>query len=200
VPALTPANDLIRSRNVTASECYALLGKHPYHTPATIYDRLVSPWDYGHPEHTEAMSLGSYMEPYIAKYAAQTMGLKVRANPRTIEHKRVNLAATPDYYVLNEDMLLEIKLSGIMYGWNEDELHPWIEWQARAQMACANRSIVMVCALVGVRLYTVPVIRNMEKEERLLDAVETFMDTHVLPQVRPIEDDAPSSIIAVVGK
>jgi len=198
MPALTAANDLIRSRNVTASECYALLGKHPYHTRATIYDRLTAAWDFGHPEHTEAMALGSYFEPFIAKYAAKRMGLKVRANTRTIEHKKVNLAATPDYLVLNEDLLLEIKLSGIMYGWNEDELHPWIEWQARAQMACANRSAVMICALVGVTLYTVPVIRNMEKEERLLAAVDDFFHNNVLPGIRP-DDDAPSNIIAVVG-
>jgi predicted phage-related endonuclease len=199
MPALTPANDLIRSRNVTASECYALLGRHPYHTRQTIYDRLVLPWEYGHPEHTQAMDIGSYFEPHVARYAAKHMGLKIRANSRTIEHKKVNLAATPDYWVLNEDMLLEIKVSGIMYGWNSDELHPWVEYQARAQMACANRSVVMVCALVGVSLYTIPVIRDMEKEETLLTAVDDFFHNHVLPNIRPT-DEIASSIIATVGR
>lgn len=198
MPALTPANDVIRSRNVTASECYALLGRHPYHTPQTIYDRLVLPWEYGHPEHTEAMEVGTFFEPYVARFAARKLGIKVRANSRSIEHKRVNLAATPDYLVLNEDMLMEIKVSGIMYGWNDEALHPWVEYQARAQMACTNKHAVLVCALVGVNVYVIPVVRNQEKEDRLLTAVEEFFANHVLPGIRPSDDDAP--LIAVVGR
>lgn len=199
MPALTPANDEIRARNITASECYALLGKHPYHTKQTIFDRLAAPWAYGHPEHTEAMGLGVFFEAQIARYAALKLGLRLRANTRTIEHPKVNLAATPDYLVLGERMLVEVKLSGIMYGWDEDTLHPWIEWQARAQMACTNRDAVLVVALVGVRFYVVPVIRNLEKEERLLEAVDAFFHDYVLPGIRPPDEPEPT-IIAIVEK
>jgi predicted phage-related endonuclease len=195
VPPLTERNDVIRSRNVTASECYALLGKHPYHTPQSIYDRLSTPWDYGHPEQSEGMRLGVYMEPYIARYAARKLGLRVRANSRTIEHPKINLAATPDYLVLGESLLLEIKLSGIMYGWSEEELHPWIEYQARAQMACTNRGAVIICALVGVAFYTIPVVRDMEKEQRLLDAVDAFFTNHVIPGIRPPDIDASLKVV-----
>lgn len=198
MPALTPSNDVIRSRNVTASECYALIGKHPYVTKQTIYDRLVSPWDYGHAEQTEAMQRGVYFEPHIAKYAAKRLGLRVRANSRSIEHHRVNLSATPDYFILGTRMLMEVKLSSIMYGWSEADLHPWYEYQARAQMACTDRDMVLVVALVGSAFYNVPVVRDNDKEERLLNAVEEFMEVHVLPQVRP-SDDIPSSLIATVG-
>lgn len=198
MPPLTAANDLIRSRNVTASECYALIGKHPYHTPQSIYDRLTAPQDFGHPESSEAMRIGTFLEPHVARYAATKLGLKVRANSRSVEHPSVNLAATPDYIVLGKPWLLEIKVSGITYGWTEDNLHPWIEYQARAQMACTNRELVMVCALVGSTFYQVPVVRQAGKEEYLLDAVDRFMHEHVLINVRPEAQDA--TIHATVTK
>lgn len=198
MPALTPENDLIRSRNVTASECYALLGRHPYHSRQSIYDRLSAPWAYGHPEQSEAMALGVYFEPHIARYAARRLGLRIRANNKSYEHRLVSLSATPDYLVVGKRMLLEIKLSGIMYNWNEEALHPWIEWQARAQLACTQRDVVMICALVGVAFYTIPVLRDVEKEERLLEAVDTFFNDFVLPGIRPPDDDA--TLKAVVTK
>ena len=39
MPALTAANDLVRARNVSASEVYALMGPHPYSSPSKIYDQ-----------------------------------------------------------------------------------------------------------------------------------------------------------------
>jgi len=197
MPALTPANDEIRSRNVSASECYALLGKHPYATKQGIFDRLVAPWAYGHPEQTEAMQLGVFMEPHIARYAAQKFGLKLRPNKQTREHSSVNLCATPDYIVLNTKMLLEVKLSGIMYGWTEDDLHPWYEYQARAQMACTDRDVVLVAALVGARFFCIPVVRDIDKERRLLEAVDEFFHEHVLTGIRPLDDASMDLIVEV---
>jgi len=185
MPPLTLANDLIRARNVSASECYALLGKHPYATPQSIYDRLASPLNFGHPEQTEAMAIGVYMEPFVAAYAAKKLGLRLRANIRTVEHRKVNLCATPDYIVLGKPMLVEVKVSSIMYGWNADDLHPHYEYQARAQMACTGRNVVFVAALVGSAFYCIPVTRDSEKEKRLLDAVDEFFHNHVLPGIRP---------------
>lgn len=196
MPALTPANDAIRAINVTASECYALLGKHPYATKQGIFDRLTSPWDYGRPEQNEAMRIGTYMEPYVARYAAKRLGIKVRACTRTIQHPKVSLCATPDYLILGHDALMEVKVSSITYGWTVDDLHPHYEYQARAQMACTNRNAVIVVALVGSAFHQVEVIRDLDKERRLLDAVDSFMEEHVLPMIRP--DNIPTPLTAVV--
>lgn len=202
MPALTEANDVIRARNVAASECYALLGHHPYTSKQAIFDRLATPWAYGHPEQTEQMLLGVILEPHVARYAARKLGVRVRANTRTFEHKSVPLCATPDYYILNTRMLMEIKLSSIIYGWTEDDLHPHYEYQARAQMACTDRDVVFVCALVGSAFHTIPVVRNAEKEDRLLTAVQQFMDEHVLPGIRPEAeaDQTRVSLVEVTGK
>lgn len=185
MPALTPINDLVRARNVSASEVYALLGHHPYTDPTKIYDRLTAPAMDTHMQ-SEAMALGVFFEPYVAKYAARKLGLKLRAATRTVEYKGdVNLCATPDYYVLGKPMLVEVKVSSILYGWNEDDLHPHYEYQARAQMACTNRDVVIVVALVGSTFYHVPVVRDLQKERRMLEAVDKFWYDHIIPGIRP---------------
>ncbi|RPJ28258.1 MAG: hypothetical protein EHM33_05080 [Chloroflexi bacterium] len=189
MPALTQANDVIRARNVSASECYALLGHHPYTSRQRIFDRLTSNIVEVRTDQSDAMALGSFMEPYIAKFAARRMGIRVRAAYRTIEHRKVNLCATPDYYVIQKPMLMEVKLSGIMYGWNEDTLHPHYEYQARAQLACTDRDVCIVAALVGATLYTIPVVRDLEKERVLLETVQSFFDTYVLTGIRPAADE-----------
>lgn len=205
MPALTEANDVIRARNVTASECYALLDEaithpHPYTSRQKIFDRLTAPATFPHADRTEAMDIGVFFERDVARYAAQRHGLKLRANSRSIEHPKVNLSATPDYIVLNSRMLVECKVSGILYGWNEWDLHPWYEWQARAQLAVTNRDVCLIAALVGVTFHTIPVVRDMEKEERLLETVQSFFDYHVLPGIRPADIPKQSSLTAIVTK
>jgi predicted phage-related endonuclease len=123
------------------------------------------------------------------------MGIKVRANPFTIEHKKVPLCSTPDYIVLNTRMLMEIKVSSITYGWTEDDLHPWYEYQARAQLACTGREVCLVVALVGSAYHMVPVVRNDVKERMLLNAVQAFFDEHVIPGIPP-EEEAPSTRVS----
>ena len=191
MPALTAANDFVRARNVSASEVGALLGPHPYTNPTKIYDRLMTPASDVHRQN-DAMQVGSFMEPYVAKYAALKLGLRLRAATRTIEYKPTHgnlptsLCATPDYYVLGAPMLVEIKVSSIMYGWSEDNLHAHYEWQARAQMACTNRDVCIVCALVGSAFYSIPVVRDLQKERMMLEAVDQFWYGHVMAGVRPV--------------
>lgn len=199
MPALTEANDLVRSRNVTASEVGALLDHHPYTNPTKIYDRLMTPSMDTHRQ-SEAMAIGVYLEPFVARYAARKLGLKLRAATRSIEYKGVNLCATPDYYVLNQRMLVEIKVSSIMYGWTEDTLHPHYEWQARAQLACTNRDICIVCALVGSTFHHVPVVRDLQKERMMLEAVDNFWYTHVMAGVRPVHIEKTAVTSARVKK
>jgi predicted phage-related endonuclease len=186
MPALTQANDLVRARNVTASECGALMDKHPYTTPTSIYDRLNAPGGIGAIEQTEAMRLGMFFEPSIAKYAAQKLNLRLRANSRTIEHSKYSLCATPDYFVLGHRMLVEVKLSSKLYVWTDETLQPYIEWQARAQMAVTNRDATIIAALVGSQFHLVTVVRDIDKEKALLQKVDTFWQENVMAGVRPM--------------
>jgi hypothetical protein len=154
-------------------------------------------------QQSEAMALGVFLEPHVARYAGRKLGLRLRAYTRSVEYKGkppVNLCATPDYYVLGQNALVEIKVSSIMYGWTDDSLHPHYEWQARAQMACTNRDLCIVCALVGSTFYHIPVVRDMEKEARMLTAVDKFWFDHVMPGIRPEPIDQTRVLSAQVTK
>jgi len=190
VPPLTKRNHEIRAENVSASEVGALLGPHPYTTPEGIWDRLTSPFA-PNDAPSEAMENGTFMEPAIAALAARRLGLRLRANSKTYVHKRVRLAATPDYLVLGQPPgLVEIKLSGRPEMWpTRGPLPSHVEWQVRAQMACSGRGTVAVCVLVGVGLRTFLLERDPELEARMLAAVETFWTDHIVAGVRPVPAD-----------
>lgn len=199
MPPLTPESNIIRARNVSASEVGALLDKHPYMTAGAIYDRLSDPiaWEAQRDPQNESMALGSYMEPYIARYAARKLGLRLRANRYTREYRGwTRLCATADYLVLGHPMLVEVKLSSIMYGWADETLAPHIEWQARAQMAVWDRDVVIVAALVGARFYSIAVLRDAEKERRMLQAVDKLWDSLRLGQ-RPQEMETKVSKVTI---
>lgn len=199
MPPLTEASKLVRARNVTASEVGALLDKHPYMTPAAIYDRLTDPiaYELSRDPQNEAMALGTYFEPYIARYAAGKLGLRLRANRYTREHPKHPLCATADYLVLGHSMLVEVKLSSIMYGWSDEALAPHIEWQARAQMAVWDRDSVIIAALVGSRFYSIAVLRDELKERRMLTAVDKLYGLVVSGGPRPEEVETKVSKVKI---
>lgn len=199
MPPLTEASNVIRARNVTASEVGALLDKHPYMTAGDIYDRLLDPvgWQLTRDPRNEAMALGSYFEPHIARYAAKKLGLRLRANMYTREHPKHPLCATADYLVLGESMLVEVKLSSIMYGWSDEKLAPHIEWQARAQMAVWDRDSVIIAALVGSKFFSIAVIRDAYKERRMLTAVDNLVGAVLSGGPRPAEVETKVSRIVI---
>jgi putative phage-type endonuclease len=203
MPALTAANDAIRARNVTASEVGALLGPHPYTSALNIYMRLTGDPGWVKPMHTDAMHLGVWFERRIAQEAARRLGVRVRANMRTIEHKSHMLAATPDYLVLRPRnariadtfmkplrALIECKLSAILYGWSAEKMPDHVEWQARAQLAVTNRDVCFVAVLVGSQFHLIPVVREKGPERMMIDAVDE-MENRIVRGVPPAPLEIP---------
>lgn len=198
MPALTAQNHEVRARNIAASEVGALLGHHPYATPEGIFDRLTGA---GRPVRVnEAMELGSFFEAPILRFAERRDGFRARLNKRTLEHPAVRLCATVDAFVTKpgpwvmvpERALVEIKMSGAWW----TDLPPHIEAQVRAQLACADRDVAYVYALLSQRLLRFEVIRDAEKEAHLLERVQRFWTDHIVPGVRPSpEPTQPSSFI-----
>jgi len=194
VPALTAANAIIRARNVTASECGALMPEgHPYHSPRSIFDRLMG--EPQEPKTSEAMALGSYFEATILRYAEQRDGFRARLNARTFEHPSMFLCATVDAFVTKpgpwvmvpERALVEVKMSGRLELWQS--VPPYIEWQVRAQLACTARDVGYIYVLVAQRLLRFEVYRDAAKEAALLAAVQRFCTHNIAAGVRP--DEAP---------
>lgn len=182
---LTPANDLLRSRNVTASEVGALMATHPYTTPEQIWDRLMGLAPEVIP--SEAMDTGSFMETAILRLSERRLGLRARANARTFAHKTVQLCATPDAFVIGQPPgLIEIKLSGRTEMWPmRGPIPDHVAWQVRAQMACTGRATAAVCVFLGAGLRTYLLERDMELEAQMLAAVDQFWGDYVVTGIRP---------------
>jgi predicted phage-related endonuclease len=181
---LTDANDAIRARNLTASEVGALLDPHPYATPASIWDRLCNPFRL-EVVPNEAMDTGLQMEHAILRLAEKRLGLRARANGKTYQHRSARLCATPDALVLGTPPgLIECKLSGRNEVWRSVPAH--VDWQVRAQMACTGRHTAAVCVLVGAGLRTFLIEWDRAREDRLIEAVDSFWTNHVVPLVRPV--------------
>jgi hypothetical protein len=194
VPPLTEANAIIRAQNVSASEVAALVAEHPYTDAGAIYDRLVGGGGEAR-KTSESMSLGTFFEERILRFAEQRDGFRARLNSRTFVHPTVRLCATPDAFVVRprpglfvpERALVEIKMSGRGDQWVEPL--PYVEWQVRAQMACTGRDTVYVYVLAGMRLLAFQLYRDPEKEARMLDCVQRFWTDNIVARVRP--DPAP---------
>ena len=191
MPALTLANEIVRSRNVSASEVGALLpGGHPYTTPEGIYDRLMGAES--DRRESEAMAIGSYMESSILRFAERRDGFRARLNARTIESGSVRLCATPDAFVVSpgpsmpttERALIEIKMSGRAELWRE--VPSQVLWQARSQLHCTGRDVVYIYVLAAMRLLSFPIYRDAALEEQLTTAVQRFWTDHIVAGVRPV--------------
>ena len=200
MPALTQQNELVRSRNVSASEVAALMpGGHMYTSPEAIYDRLTGAGD--ERRESEAMSLGSHMESAILRFAERRDGFRARLNARTFESRSVRLCATPDAFVIGrhpsamtpERALVEIKMSGRQDLWRE--VPSAIAWQVAAQMHCTGRDVVYIYALVGMSLRAFAVYRDLELEAQMTEAVATFWRDHIVARVRPEPADPVPPLI-----
>ena len=205
---LTPTNNLIRGRNVTASEVGALMGEHPYMSPGRIFDRLTGAATLQLPN--LAMDFGSDAEPILARFAQRMLETsmspaiygptRVRLNAQAFQHPRVRLCATPDAFVyrrdldgaLDTDLLVELKLSWSQNRWRSG-LPPDIEWQARAQLACTHRKRVIVYVFTGTE-HVYIVDRHVGKERRMTQAVERFWRDHIDTGIRP-QDPAPPEVV-----
>lgn len=194
MPPLTQRNLAIRAVNVTASEVAALMpGGHPYATPEGIYDRLMQPAAAAldRSEGSQAMRIGSFMEDAILRFAELELGFKARSNTKTYAHPKVRLAATPDAFpttrmpweIAPERAIIEIKMSGRAELWQD--VPPYIEWQCRAQLACTDLDVVYIVVLAAMRLLTLPVHREPDKETELLERVDAFWRDHIVARVRP---------------
>ena len=150
------------------------------------------------------MTLGSFFEATILRYAEQRDGFRARLNARTFEHPAMFLCATVDAFVTKpgpwvmvpERALVEIKLSGRPDIWGS--VPPYIEWQVRAQLACTARDVGYVYVLIsGTQLRRFEVHRNAAKEEQLLAAVQRFCTHNIAAGVRP--DEAPVAPVMTFG-
>ena len=172
MPPLTEANFLAREHRVSASEVAALMPEgHPYMDARDVYDRLSGQ---GSPiTVSDAMRLGTILEPAILAAACDRWGWRVVTNKHTYLHRRAPLCATPDARLVGERSLVEVKFSSNPTAWQNLPAHVW--WQVQAQMMCTHTSRVEVVVLAGgLRRFTVE--RNNKAARRIGSACRDMLD------------------------
>lgn len=192
MPAPTASGHELRRTRVGASEVGALMGAHPYQTPADIWARLVGA-SRPKPE-TAAMAAGNFMEEPVAHMWAREHGRKVVRCARTYAHDQVALCATPDYYVPHHE-LLEVKVSGDYDLWSS--LPEYVYWQSQAQMALTGRVTCHVAAFVGGSLRSFVVPADAHDQARMLHDVDAFVRQYV--ETRTAPPGASGELVLKVG-
>ena len=126
-------------------------------------------------EASDAMRLGTTLEPAILAAAVDRWGWDVRTNSHTYIHQTLPLVATPDARIVNERALVEVKYSGNVALWQYLPNYVW--WQVQAQMMCAGTHPLRVEVVVlagGLRRFTVA--RNRTAGRRIGVAVRELVN------------------------
>lgn len=176
-----------RESCITASRIAALVGLNPWETPRTVYEQmkgLSAP-----KEQTEAMEMGTDLEPFIAAMFAKRNGLQIGtelvANGFALWHHPDNprFAATPDY-LLGEDALVECKWAGVNTAGSfgkeaSDEAPAHYLLQCQWQMFVTGRKLCHLAVLTpwGFRSYKLE--SDPETQRRLAFHAAKFLGEYI---------------------
>jgi putative phage-type endonuclease len=205
----------MRATGIGASECAAVAGYSPFASSWDIYNAKV----HGiHPDETNAMRAGTFLEDGVARMYLTTLGDNVRLHrSQSRRHPTEKwMLATVDRDLVRRDgdaqvldRLVEIKLPGSRWGYNQalgareqvwgygspDEIPAYIACQAQWQIEVrsVDKCDVVAFFLDERELAVYPQVRN----EKLIDALvainRRFWFDNVLAQVPPELDGSEAS-------
>lgn len=182
---LTADSQARRARKVGASEVAALLPcGHPFMTPADVWSRIKLGWQRAP---SEAMHLGSALEPVVLALGAERLGIRYRRNRHTYAHPSLPLVATPDAMVPGHPALVEVKN---VSQWAAEDWWdgppPHVRAQVQCQLMLTHRRFGHVVALLGgSRIGTWTLEADRGEQRAIRDAVRRFareyLDTDTPP-------------------
>ena len=174
LPVLQGTDEWLAARRglITATDIGVLLGLNPWRCEADLAAEKL-----GTAEPVESnvrMRIGSALEPLIAsEYEAMT-GRRLRRVHGLWRHPTIEwAAASPDFTVTGEKLLVETKWSGSRARW-ADGLPEDVEAQATWQCFVAGYAACDVAALVGDELRIHPVTADPELQEHLVAIAADF--------------------------
>ena len=191
LPADATREEWLKAREncVCATEVAAILGLHPFETPRTVYESKKGLRDKAQ---TEAMWLGTELEPFIAamfakRYGAEEgleLGKDIVKAGFYVHPERPRHGATPDY-LLKEDGLLECKWAGFNASFNfgpsdTDEVPTYYLIQCQWQMHVTGRKYVQLALLTGAgQLKRFRINRDDELIRRAAFKVDLFIGEYI---------------------
>lgn len=140
-----------RAKGIGASDVPAIAGVSSWATPIDVWQSKV-----GLTEPTPETALtrwGQLLEPVVAEEAERVLGIKFRRLARAVHYKEwpvlfAHLDRT------SSEAILEVKTSMTTKGWGDDgssAVPDAVALQVQAQLACADKELAYVAALIGYR-------------------------------------------------
>lgn len=140
-----------RQKGIGASDVPAIAGVSTFAQPIDVWQQKVGLVD-PNPE-TPLTRWGNLLEPVVAEEAERVIGIKFRRLARAVHYK--------DWPILfahldrtSADAILEVKTSMTTKGWGDDgtsAVPDHVALQVQAQLACADKELAYVAALIGYR-------------------------------------------------
>lgn len=179
-----------RTTILGASEAAAVLGCDPYKTALDVYAAKVLPTTAD--TETRFTRWGRRLEAVVAEAYSEETGREIVADQTTARHRdHPCLAATPDYRVVGDGRLVEIKTGdkGTAHRWGEPgsgEVPEHVACQVVQQMAVCDVDAADVAVLLGgndLRVYHLT--RDRALETQLIEHLAGWWARHVVARVPP---------------
>jgi putative phage-type endonuclease len=189
-----------RRKGIGASDVPAIAGVSPWQKPIDVFEEKVGRAE--PPEESPAMRWGTLLEPVIADEAERVTGRKFRRLSRAVRyHDWPVLFAHLDR--TSSEAVLEVKKSMSTSGWGDAgtaAVPDHVALQVQAQLACADKELAVVAALLGYsdfRVYEVPRDRALF-DDAILPLLREFW--HLVETDTPPAPDGSDSYGAFLRK
>lgn len=180
----------IRRQGIGGSDAAAILGLNPYSSAFSVYlDKLglVPPQD-----ETEAMWLGTKLEPIIAERFSEQTGMAVQRRNAIYQHPEFPwMLANIDRWIVGKNAGLEIKTTNMLNRtkFEDGEIPPSYYVQCVHYMAVTGADEwYLAVAVLNKAFHVFHVERNEEEITSLIEAERRFWEEHVMKQIPPAPD------------
>ena len=195
--SLTPDQEIMRRGFVGASEVPCLLKVSPFGNPISVW---CSKMNIDIRETTDAMDLGNFLEPGIARMYQHKSGRTVIPWTSVVHPKHSFMGCTPDLICFGERRIVQIKLVGAWMAthWSDDAVPEYVMAQIQQELEVCDADVCDVVAVIGgtdYRVYTIE--RDRELGGYLVEVCRKFWTDHVLTREMPPVDASPQAEAAL---
>lgn len=179
-----------RKKGIGASEVAAILGLSPWSSPIQVWARKKGFAE--EPADNLRFKVGRKLEGPIAELYAERCKVQLeKPNPALLIHPDVPLVGTPDRFVVNQDIGVEIKTADVSQAhlWGEDgtdQIPQFYLTQVAAYLALTGWEAWDVAVLIGLSDFRVfRIVRDIEVQEYILESVKIWWDRFIVGGEEP---------------
>lgn len=184
---LTEEQHAQRRNWIGASESPCLLGVSPHGNACSVWvQKVLDVPDVT----TPAEEVGLALEEAIARLYAKRTNREICPFGSVVHPKYPFMGCTPDFAVFGERRLAQVKVVGLWMadGWDEDMVPEHVQIQIQHELEVCNADVGDAVALIGTDLRILPVERDREIGQGLVEICHDFWKRYVVTREMPPVD------------